>query len=191
MKFTDLYKDDTSIRHRDFSNARPSIHQDGNLTTINSYSHIEYNNNPEWAALEMAVKMKSRKAIYHHFNEDNPGDEATCREINQQAYSWVKKQIESAEYAALSRYEEYGEPIEFMEDIVMDAEPTWLDKHLEMTNTTSSLQVSSRQLTTDINFPVKEISGMIFCKLMAPSKILEWILVDGLKQKLYWVPNEV
>lgn len=31
---------------------------------------------------------------------------------------------------------------------------------------------------------------MLYCKLMSPARILEWIMVDGLKQKFYWVPRD-
>jgi len=31
---------------------------------------------------------------------------------------------------------------------------------------------------------------MLYCKLFSPARILEWILVDGLKKELYWKPND-
>jgi len=30
---------------------------------------------------------------------------------------------------------------------------------------------------------------MLYCKLMSPARILEWMIVDGLKKNLYWVPR--
>jgi hypothetical protein len=37
---------------------------------------------------------------------------------------------------------------------------------------------------------VPKAAGMLYCKLMSPARILEWIMVDGLKQKFYWVPRD-
>jgi len=51
--------------------------------------------------------------------------------------------------------------------------------------------VQSRVLLSGVNFPVKEAAGMLYCKLMSPARILEWLLVDGLKEKFYWVPNTI
>jgi len=50
--------------------------------------------------------------------------------------------------------------------------------------------VSSRELLSDIDFVVPKAAGMLYCKLMSPARILEWIMVDGLKQKFYWVPRD-
>jgi hypothetical protein len=53
------------------------------------------------------------------------------------------------------------------------------------------MTVSARALLSPVDFPVPVAAGMLYCKLMSPARILEWMLVDGLKQKLYWVPNTI
>jgi hypothetical protein len=43
----------------------------------------------------MGAKFKSREAIYKFFNEPFPGPnnikEASCKEINENAYKWLKE----------------------------------------------------------------------------------------------------
>jgi len=36
---------------------------------------------------------------------------------------------------------------------------------------------------------VKEAAGMLYCKLISPARVMEWIMVDGLKKNFYWIPN--
>jgi hypothetical protein len=43
-------------------------------------------------------------------------------------------------------------------------------------------------LVSPIDFIVTKAAGMLYCKLMSPARMLEWILVDGLKKGMYWVP---
>lgn len=37
---------------------------------------------------------------------------------------------------------------------------------------------------------VPKAAGMLYCKLVSPARIMEWIMVDGLKQKNYWAPRK-
>jgi len=53
------------------------------------------------------------------------------------------------------------------------------------------MEVTARRLLSPTSFPIKEAAGMLYCKLISPAKIMEWILVDGLFQKLYWIPNTI
>jgi len=57
----------------------------------------------------------------------------------------------------------------------------WVNEGPIYTNTTQTYQVSARSLLSPIDFMVKKAAGMRYCKLMSPARILEWILVDGLK----------
>lgn len=58
-------------------------------------------------------------------------------------------------------------------------------------NTTETYTVQSRSLLSPIDFSVPKAAGMLYCKLMSPARVLEWILVDSLKMNLYWVPNTI
>jgi len=42
-----------------------------------------------------------------------------------------------------------------------------------------------------VDFVVKEAAGMLYCKLLSPARMMEWIMVDGLKKNFYWIPNKI
>lgn len=78
-------------------------------------------------------------------------------------------------------YDKIGQPIEFVEDTNSPSGILWVNQGNIYTNTTESYEVSSRELLSAIDFMVPKAAGMLYCKLMSPARILEWIMVDGLK----------
>jgi hypothetical protein len=53
------------------------------------------------------------------------------------------------------------------------------------------MTVQARRLLSGPDFPVPVARGMLYCKLISPAKVLEWMLTDGLKKHLYWIPNTI
>ena len=92
---------------------------------------------------------------------------------------------------AKARFQKYGQPLEYVEDTASGSGITWCNEGAVYTNTTESMKVSARALLSPVDFFVPVAAGMLYCKIMSPARILEWMLVDGLKQKLYWVPNTI
>jgi len=90
----------------------------------------------------------------------------------------------------IEQYDQIGQPLEFIEDTNSPSGILWVNEGLIYKNTTESFQVSSRELLSDIDFMVPKAAGMLYCKLMSPARIMEWILVDGLKKNFYWVPRD-
>ena len=86
-------------------------------------------------------------------------------------------------------YDKIGQPIEFIEDTNSPSGILWVNEGSIFKNTTEAYTVSSRQLLSGVDFMVPKAAGMLYCKLMSPARILEWMMVDGLKQKMYWVPR--
>lgn len=70
---------------------------DGSKTNITSYDHQYYNWRTVgpidaadfYAASELGVKMKSREAIYKHFNMTWNNDEMTCKKLNEMTWDFV------------------------------------------------------------------------------------------------------
>lgn len=90
--------------------------------------------------------------------------------------------------STLDRFAKFGQPIEFLDDTKSTTGITWVNSAIITKNTTDTFQVSSLALLSPVDFFVKEAAGMLYCKLMSPARIIEWILVDGLKKNLYWAP---
>jgi len=183
-----------------FSHAKPTIVEKIDATEIYSYSHQAYNwrTNPKidaadfYAASEVGAKLKSRQAIYDHFNMNITTEnvtESTCQEINEYAQKWFRENW-SGDPKVIEQYDQIGQPLEFIEDTNSPSGILWVNEGLIYKNTTESFQVSSRELLSDIDFMVPKAAGMLYCKLMSPARIMEWILVDGLKKNFYWVPRD-
>ena len=136
--------------------------------------------------------MKTRQSIYSYFKEPFAPKvkEATCRGINENCAAWVKANLIPGN-DALHRYDTVGQPLAFLDDSESESGPTWVAKHLIFKNTTAAMTVQARSLISGPNFPVPEARGMLYCKLISPAKVLEWMLVDGLKKNLYWIPNTI
>lgn len=171
-----------------FSHAKPTIVENGETTDIFSYSHQAYNwrTDPKidaanfYGSTEVGAKFKSRAALYDHFNLTMNVSESTCQEINQFAYKWVRDNW-SGDQEVFDLYDKIGQPIEFIEDTNSPSGILWVNEGPIYKNTTESFQVSSRELLSDVDFVVPKAAGMLYCKLTSPARIMEWILVDGLK----------
>lgn len=198
LKFVDEYKTFVAIEG-EFSHAKPKIKAedaDSSTTDVLSFSHSAYNwRTSSWidaadyyCATEVGAKFKSREAIYKHFGVRFKVPEATCKGINEMARDFVLKNFNGSQ-SVLDRFEKHGQPIEFLEDTSSGSGITWCNEAIITKNTTTTYQVSSRALLSPVDFIVPEAAGMLYCKLMSPARILEWMLVDGLKQNLYWAPN--
>lgn len=165
------------------------------MVDILSYSHSAYNVRTAaaidaadyYAATEVGAKFKSREAIHKYFGLEFNVAEATCKEINEMAYDYLLKNFNGSK-SVLDRFTQHGQPIEFLNDTKSTSGITWVNRQIITKNTTSTYQVSSRALLSPIDFIVPEAAGMLYCKLISPARILEWILVDGLKKNLYWAP---
>ena len=179
-----------------FSHAKPIITNNGQTDEINSFSHQYYNWRTSssidaadfYAASDIGAKLKSRAAVYHYFNKTMDVNETSCQELNQFAYKYVRENF-SGDKAVLDLYDKIGQPIEFIEDTNSPSGILWVNEGSIYKNTTESMQVSARQLLSDVDFVVPKAAGMLYCQLMSPARIIEWIMVDGLKQKMYWAPR--
>jgi len=142
--------------------------------------------------MEIAVKMKTREGIYSYFKEPFAPHvkEATCRGMNEYCAAWVRDNWGN-DSQSLTRYDAVGQPLTFLDDSESETGPTWVARHLILKNTTASMTVQARSLISGPNFPVPVARNMLYCKLISPAKVLEWMLVDGLKKHLYWIPNTI
>lgn len=140
-----------------------------------------------YAAEEMAIKMVSKQGLYAFFKEKMPGNEPTCKDINEYTFGWVMKNY-NGPTSSLARYQSIGQKLEFLDDVVEESESGWRKSSLKYKNTTEAFTVRSQKYLRE---PEENESGSLFCKLMSPGRILEFILVDGLQQNFHWIHNNV
>ena len=190
LHFDDEYKTFTAISG-EFSHAKPTISSDKTSGfDVQSFSHAFYDirTTPKidaanyYAAHDIGAKFKSREAIYKYFNMswEGPQEEATCQDINKRTAQWVMDNWQDTT-GAKERFQKHGQPLEYVEDTSSGSGITWCNEGAVYTNTTESMKVSARALLSPVDFFVPVAAGMLYCKIMSPARILEWMLVDGLK----------
>lgn len=137
LAFIDEYKTFVAIEG-EFSHAKPKIQQstsDSSEYDVLSFSHSWFNWRTNsyidaadyYSATEIGAKFKSREAIYKNFKAKwKKGMEATCKGINEMARDYVNKHYNGSQ-SKLDRFEKYGQPIEFIDDTMTSAGPTWIN----------------------------------------------------------------
>lgn len=62
-----------------------------------------------------------------------------------------------------------------------NAGPLWIWNPLRYDSTADAVTVHSPMMKTPMQYKVKLAAGFHYCKLLAPSRALEWLYVDGLR----------
>lgn len=141
------------------------------------------------SACEIRAKLKSRQSVMLaagfknvDFNVSDAG--SRCKTINQLAYDWALNHSDSI---SRDRFEKFGIPIVMGEDKgCWHNGGLWIYlpmSYMYNNSTKEVLTVSSIQLKTDVTYPIGMFAGMHFCKLLSPAKAMEWIYVDGLRER--------
>jgi hypothetical protein len=133
--------------------------------------------------------MSSRQNIYKSAGIANPsfedldGGDVRCAEINQHSWDWAKK---TASAKTMNRFESYGQGFVMGQDIdVCPAGPCWIWRELNFNATESgdSMVLRSPQFSTATDFWLPKTRGFHYCKVLSPARSMEWIYVDGLREK--------
>lgn len=143
------------------------------------------------SACEIRAKLKSRQSVMLaagfknvSFNVTDSG--SWCKKINQLAYNVSVNEL--SDPVTKTRFMKYGSPMVMGEDqgcmhngglwIYLPMKYSWEDSGGENT-----LVLRSVQLSTDITYPIGIFAGMHYCKLLSPARVMEWVYVDGLREK--------
>ena len=143
------------------------------------------------AAFSLRTKLNSRQNIWQHAGVANPDFQETDgasrgAEIDEHVYNWALNQ---AGKDALDYFNEVGVPMRMGKDILplITAGPFWIwnyPKYKYLTlNNQSVYQVSSTVMKTPINYLIRSARGVHYCQLLSPAAVMEWIYIDGLRQK--------
>ncbi|XP_042877812.1 uncharacterized protein LOC122256904 [Penaeus japonicus] len=180
LRVTDTIYPTTS----ELASSKPQVVLDGSVANVSTCTHVYPPTTGEvmdglLTASQMAVKFKSREAVMEvltplgvQFTE-----EVSCKEVNEAAFQLA---LDSASEVARQRFASRGRPATFHEDDVKLTGSGWLQAHLHYNETDAGLEITSPSLPTGVNVGFG-LGGMHYCKLLAPSRALEYIMVDSLR----------
>eukprot|EP00047_Mylnosiga_fluctuans_P013069 m.29237 g.29237 ORF g.29237 m.29237 type:complete len:532 (-) comp4643_c0_seq1:103-1698(-) len=137
------------------------------------------------SASEIRAKLKSRQVVYEStglpadFNETDVAP--LCADINAAAMRWA---INASGPATRARYLQHGEFYVMGDDLgpYIDG-GLWIILPLVYEQPKGAQQVTLRSptLRTKSSLPLPPAAGMHYCKLLSPSRALEWMYVDSLR----------
>lgn len=155
------------------------------------------------AAKELKTKLKSRQAVWEAAGipdvdfqiSDTPslqgGPADHCGEIIQASIDWAYNKLPEA---SKSRFDEYGQKLVVGPDLsTCIAGPCWIWDNMkwEEDNDANTVNIQSvwfgsenknpYPCGTDKKLPC--VAGFHYCKLLSPARAIEWMYVDGLRNK--------
>jgi hypothetical protein len=156
------------------------------------------------AAAELKTKLKSRQAVWEAAGVQNVsyaqtdlivtdgGDGDRCGAINQAAIDWALGKLPEK---TRTRFEEYGQKLLVGADLsTCAAGPCWIWDNLKFDrdNEANTVNIQAVYMGTENynKYPCGESkkipcsAGFHYCKLLSPARALEWMYVDGLRNKL-------
>ncbi|KAF0294334.1 hypothetical protein FJT64_007971 [Amphibalanus amphitrite] len=155
----------------------------GDLTAdLSIFSSVEFPLDPVDAApgphasSELAVKMVSQELLAAKLPVGQFGDVRSCADVNQMTLAAA---VEAAPPAAFERYQRRGLPVTYLEDHQAGAGPLWVQERLRLHYNEDGLEIQSVAIKTapDSIF----YGGSNYCKLLSPTRALEYVLIDSLK----------
>lgn len=156
---------------------------DGTLSAT-VHSSVSYHPNvidrstvPE-AAQNLACKTKSSEALALRTGLP-AAQRLTCRDHNVRVYSWALQQVS---VTVRERFLNRGRQLRFAPDENLASGLQWVPARLGFEDNPDERfsTVTSKALYTGIEAPFG-LAGMHYCKLLSPTRTMEWILVDGLR----------
>ena len=143
------------------------------------------------SASELRVKLKSRQSLLLaagvdplliHFNQTDTAG-FNCADINNASYQWA---LEHAGTKARARFEKIGEPLIMGKDIFLsNAGPAWIWNPMKYKEAKdkSNVVVQAPCSHTPVDYFLKAAAGYHYCKVLSPARAMEWIYIDGLRNK--------
>mmetsp|Transcript_19201 Transcript_19201/g.44154 ORF Transcript_19201/g.44154 Transcript_19201/m.44154 type:complete len:531 (-) Transcript_19201:188-1780(-) len=209
LKVTNAYVDlgGSPVTGKDFH--LPNVTTSGKDMTITTYSGCYWNDKLDeiyddldtgftfTSAQEIGTKLYSRQCTLNvgagknvSFSEDDPD---FCAQTNKMAYDWALKH---APAKSASRFQSKGVPFVFGADVQKAGGPLFLGARLQFTEKQQDgknvMEVVSFKQATEQNYwedhfhiprpsAIPDPGCYHYCKLLSPARVMEWMLVDGLR----------
>lgn len=131
------------------------------------------------AAQTLACKRKSSEAL-SQLTQSQAIEPMDCRSHNIKVFEWALGHVSSA---VRDRYMSRGRKLKFLSDEQVSSGLQWLPKGLEIKDDPHQrfAHVKSTSLLTSLDAPFG-LAGMHYCKLLSPTRAMEWIMVDSLRE---------
>jgi len=160
-----------------------SVNVTGDATaTIAVFSSVEEPLDPVDASpnahcsTEIAVKMVSQELVSTRLPGGTFGAVRSCSDLNQLA---MQQALLAAPLPSWERFDRRGLPVTYLEDHQAAAGPLWVQGRLRLNYSDTGLTVQSVAIKTGVHSPI--FPGNHYCKLLTPSRALEYVLIDGLR----------
>jgi len=102
-----------------------------------------------------------------------------CADINKKALEWA---LAKANPSALDDYNKFGKKLVFGDDYgSCNIGPTWIWTYLSFKDNKDKTEstVIAPYMATAADYWEPQVRGFHYCKLLNPSRALEWILIDS------------
>jgi hypothetical protein len=142
------------------------------------------------AAFSLRSKLNSRQSFWSHGGVPDPDFDSTdgpsrAQPINEAVFRWTLGQ--SDEHSR-RRFEALGQPMVMQSDTVRPAiGPLWIWSYpsyrYEQQPEGLVLGVSATVMKTPLDSLIAAARGFHYCQLLSPATAMEWIYIDGLRNK--------
>jgi hypothetical protein len=143
------------------------------------------------AAYSLRCKLNSRQSFWSHGGVPDPNFSDTDgpsrgQPINEAAFRWT---LEQTDAASRQRFEALGQPMRMQADTLRPAVgPLWIWSYPSYRYVQEAeaqvYAVSCTVMKTPLDYPIAAARGFHYCQLLSPAAAMEWIYIDGLRQKV-------
>lgn len=151
-----------------------------NATTCSHTDHyLDIHNTGEMAcSKQISCKMISSARAEQQLKTIAEHPNRTCRDINLETVRIVEGMAAKPTH---DRFKQKGRGWCFQEDkpTWKNVGPLWLVGNMELTETAECMSVTSLALHTEVDGKI--YPGNSYCKLLSPTRILDWMMTDSLK----------
>lgn len=142
------------------------------------------------AAYSLRCKLNSRQSFWSQGGAADPDFTHTDgpsrgQLINEASFC---KSLEEADASTRQRFEALGQPMRLQPDTLRPAVgPLWIwsyPRYRYLQEDGSQVYgVSCTVMKTPLDYPIAAARGFHYCQLLSPAAAMEWIYIDGLRQK--------